>query len=196
MKKTLIAGAGVAALAMAALPFAGVMADDDKTVVDTITVTVSPTCTFDNGQSSSSADTGYSATVANGAEAAFNNSGAHKFNVTCNDNEGYSVTATPTNLVGTKPTGENVTKNNIPYTTSYIASGTAGMWSAVVTSSDAHTPTLTTPVPAIDAQSHVIVTDSGPTNGTTFTVTYSAYVGTETPADVYTGTMTYGLSEL
>ena len=191
MKKSLIAGAGVAALAMAAVPFAGVFAVDDTEVVDTITVTINATCSFDNGQSSSAADTAYTATVANGAEAAFNASGAHKFNVTCNNNDGYEVTATPTNLVG-----ETVSTNNIPYTTSYSASGTAGMWSAAVTSSDVTGSGLTSPVPAIDAQSHVIITEAGPTDGSSFTVTYSAYVGTETPADTYEGTMTYGLSAL
>lgn len=188
MKKLAIAGAS---LVLAAMPVLGVFAADDKEVVDTITVTVNATCSFDNGQSSSAADTAYTATVANGAEAAFNASGAHKFNVTCNNNDGYQVTATPTNLVG-----ETVSTNNIPYTTSYSASGTAGMWSATVTSDDVTGAGLVSPVPAIDAQSHVIITEAGPTDGSSFTVTYAAYVGTETPADVYEGTMTYGLSEL
>lgn len=190
MKKKMIA-AGAASLALAAMPVVGVFAVDDTDVVDTIIVTVDATCSFNAGQSSSAADTQYSATVPNGAEATFNNSGAHKFNVTCNDNDGYAVTATPTNLIGNA-----VSTNNIPYTTSYSASGTDGMWSATVTSSDVTGAGLVSPVPDIDAQSHVIITEDGPTENSSFTVTYAAYVGTETPADTYQGTMTYGLSAL
>ncbi|MBQ3413318.1 hypothetical protein IJH33_00465 [Candidatus Saccharibacteria bacterium] len=189
MKKAIIA-AGASAV-LAAMPVVGVFATDITSIEDTISVTISPTCSFNTNNSASASNTEFAATVTNGSEAAFNNSGAHVFNVTCNDNDGYSVTATPTNLVG-----EGVSTNNIPYTTSYSAAGTAGMWSAVVTSSDIAAAGLTTPVPAIDAESHVIATEDSATANSTFTVTYSVYVGTETPADTYTGTMTYGLSTL
>lgn len=187
MKKLAIAGAS---LALAAMPVLGVFADDVKNIQDTITVTVAPTCSFDtNSGAASASNESYSATVLNGAEAAFNDGGVHNFYVKCNDTEGYTVTATPTALTGQLPaTG---TKNSIPYTVSYNASGTAGMWSAAVASSDSHNPTVTTPVPAAGG---VIVTDNK-TDGTAFAVTYKAYVGTETPADTYTGTMTYVLAE-
>ena len=188
MKKLAIAGAS---LALAAMPIVGVFATDIKNVEDTITVTINPTCSFDTVGGASASDTAYSATVANGAEAAFNLSGQHAFHVTCNNNDGYEVTATPTNLVG-----ETVSTNNIPYTTSYAASGTAGMWTATVTSSDVAAAGLTSPIPGPSASSHVIVTEDGPTDGSAFTVTYAAYVGTETPADTYEGTMTYVLAEL
>ena len=190
MKKSIIAGASVMALAGVVAPVAGVFADDIKNIEDEIVVTVNATCSFDsNGGAATAADKDFAATVANGAEAAFNDGGVHNFYVKCNDTEGYTVSATPTALTGLLPaTG---TKNSIPYTTTYSASGTAGMWSATVASSDSHNPTVTTPVPAAGG---VIVTD-GTTAGTAFAVTYKAYVGTETPADTYTGTMTYVLAE-
>ena len=190
MKKLAIAGASVAALAGVVAPVAGVFADDIKNIEDTITVSIDPTCSFGtNSGAASASNESYSATVLNGAEAAFNDSGVHNFYVVCNDTEGYTVSATPTALTGLLPaTG---TKNSIPYTTTYSASGTAGMWTATVASSDSHNPTVVTPVPAAGG---VIVTD-GKTAGTAFAVTYKAYVGTETPADTYTGTMTYVLAE-
>lgn len=188
MKKLAIAGAS---LALAAMPVLGVFADGDiKNIQDTITVTVNATCSFDtNGGAASASNESYSATVLNGAEAAFNAGGVHNFYVKCNDTEGYTVSATPTALTGQLPaTG---TKNSIPYTATYSASGKAGMWTATAASSDTHAPTVVTPVPEAGG---VIVTD-GKTDGTAFAVTYKAYVGTETPADTYTGTMTYVLAE-
>lgn len=189
MKKKLIA-AGAASLAVAAMPVLGVFADDVKNIQDTITVTVEPTCSFDtNSGAASASDESYSATVLNGAEAAFTAGGVHNFFVKCNDTEGYTVSATPTALTGLLPaTGD---KNSIPYTTTYNASGKAGMWTATVASSDAHNPTVSTPVPQAGG---VIITD-GKTDGTAFAVTYKAFVGTETPADTYTGHMTYVLAE-
>lgn len=187
MKKLAIAGAS---LALAAMPVLGVFADDVQNITDNITVTVNPTCSFDNNSgAASAAGENYTATVLNGAEASFNAGGVHNFFVKCNDTEGYTVSATPSALTGELPvTG---TKNSIPYTTTYNATGTAGMWTATVASNDSHNPTVVTPVPAAGG---VIVTD-GKTNGTAFAVTYKAYVGTETPADTYTGTMTYLLAE-
>ena len=187
MKKSLIAGASALALGLAVIPAAGVFAADVTEITDTVKVTIDPTCSFNTTNSASASNTEFSATVLNGAEAAFNNSGAHKFNVTCNNNDGYTVTATPTNLIGTKPaTGD---KNNIPYTTSYSASGEDGMWTATIAGDEG--ATITSPVPAIDAASHIVVTEDGATANTTFTTTYKVYVGTETPADTYTGTMAY-----
>lgn len=194
MKKSIIAGASVLALAGAVMPMAGVFAanTDDKGITDTIKVTVDATCSFHSVEGeggASSADETYAATVLNGAEAAFNNGGVHNFLVKCNDTEGYTVSATPTALTGQLPsTGD---KNSIPYSASYSASGKAGMWTATAATSDSHAPTVTTPIPAAGG---VIVTD-GKTDGTAFAVTYKAYVGTETPADTYTGTMTYVLAE-
>lgn len=187
MKKSLIA-TSAAAVALAAMPMAGVFAADDTQVVDTIQVTVDSACTFNAEQSASMSDTTYSATVKNGAEASFNNSGAHKFNVMCNNNSGYNVTATATPL-----TGGTVSTNTIPYTASYVNSGANGDWSATVAAGTNNASAVTTG--AITSGS-VIVTQNAATASTDFTVTYKAYVGTTTPADTYTGTMTYDLAQL
>ena len=52
MKKTFIVGA--ASLAFAALPVVGAFASDPAAVVDTLTVTVDESCTFDHDGSSGS----------------------------------------------------------------------------------------------------------------------------------------------
>lgn len=185
MKKSLIA-AGAASVALAAMPVVGVFAVDDKQVVDTIELTVNATCSFNTNSSASSSDTEYAATVANGAEAAFGTA-THKFNVTCNDNEGWKVTATPTVLTGAAKS------NTLPFVTStnYSASGSTGMWSADI-ANGAGGATVT---PFGDTAT-IIATKAASTDNADFTVTYKAYVGTTTPADVYTGTMTYDLAEL
>lgn len=185
MKKLAIAGAS---LALAAMPVVGVFAADDLQVVDTIEITVGATCSFNANNSSSMSDTTYSATVANGAEAAFNNSGSHKFSVNCNDNDGWKVTATPTALAGTA-----VSTNTIPFVTStnYSASGATGMWSADIVAGTG-SPTVN----AFGSTATIVATKTAATDNADFTVTYKAYVGTTTPADTYTGTMTYDLAAL
>ena len=183
MKKLAIAGAS---LALAAMPVVGVFAVDDLQVVDTIQLTINSTCSFNTHSSASSTDTSYSASVLNGEEATFSPA-THKFNVSCNDNDGWKVTATPTALTGT------TVSTTIPFVASadYTNSGSTGMWSAdVVVGAGAATIT------PFGTSATVIATKTASTNDADFTVTYKAYVGTTTPADVYTGTMTYDLAQL
>lgn len=56
MKKSLIAGAGVSALAFAALPFAGVFAATSGSFTDTLTVGVAGGCTLENSTQSEAGD--------------------------------------------------------------------------------------------------------------------------------------------
>lgn len=56
MKKSLIAGAGVSALAFAALPFAGVFAATSSSFTDTLTVGVASGCTLENSTQSAQGD--------------------------------------------------------------------------------------------------------------------------------------------
>lgn len=156
-------------------------------VVDTIVITVNATCSFNTNNSASSSDTQYAATVANGAEADFGTA-THKFNVTCNNNGGWKVTATPTAL-----TGNTVSTNTLPFvtSTSYQASGASGKWSADIANGAGGAT-----VSAFGDTATVVATKTSSTANADFTVTYKAYVGTETPADAYEGTMTYVLDTL
>lgn len=188
MKKLAIAGAS---LALAAMPVVGVLADDDLQVVDTIQITVGATCSFNTNNSSSMSDTTYSATVENGAEASFNNSGTHKFNVSCNDSDGWTVTATPTALAGTAASGNASIPFVLASTYGTTPSGTDGKWTATIVAGTG-SPTVN----AFGTNATVVATKTASTDNADFTVTYKAYVGTATPADTYTGTMTYVLGQL
>lgn len=203
MKKKLIA-AGAASLAVAAMPVVGVFADGDITsVTDTLEITVNATCTFNTDDSAVASDTTYSATVANGAVASLSNGSAHKFNVFCNDTDGWNVTAgAPSNL--TPPAAHTTNGHAITYQDTAIptaASGTKeGAWTATVsgsfTSAELSGINTVSNVNYIDDEGGIIATETSSTDASTFTVTYAAYVGTETAADVYTGTIGYTLAAL
>lgn len=196
MKKKLIA-AGAASLAVAAMPIVGVFADDDRSITDTLSITVNATCTFDAEHGGSATDTTYSATVLNGAQAAFNASGVHTFDVFCNDNEGWTVTATaPVPLAASGV----ATSHNITYAAAALPStGAEGTWNAIVSGTGvAGGNTGITAGTGGDSNLYiatdggVIATEDHSTDGSTFTVTYGAYVGTQTPAGTYTATSTTG----
>ena len=195
MKKALIAGAASAVLA--AMPVVGVFATDITSITDTVQLTVEATCTFNTENSGNASATTYSATVANGAQASLSNGSAHTFNVFCNDNDGWKVTAgAPANLAGT---GTNA--HVITYQASALPStGTEGAWVATVSgtgvSAELSGITTASAVNYISTDGGIIATETSSTDGSTFTVTYGAYVGTETAADTYTGTVQYTLAAL
>ncbi len=90
-------------------------------------------------------------------------------------------------------TGGTNTSNTIPFvaSTSYVTSGTAGNWSADIANGSGSAT-----IAAFGDTATIIAQKASATANADFTVTYKAYVGTETPADTYTGTMTYALSTL
>ncbi len=91
MKKVLIAGAGVAALGLAAMPMLGAFAD----VIDTVQITISSSCGV-NSDTESTPGTGqtFTATMTNSDthEWAADGTGGELY-VTCNDASGWNVTA-------------------------------------------------------------------------------------------------------
>ena len=196
MKKLAIAGSAVA---LAAMPVVGVFATDITSVTDTIQLTVEATCTFNTENSGNASDTTYSATVANGAIASLSGGSAHTFNVFCNDNDGWKVTAgAPNNLAGT---GTNA--HVISYQASALpaaGAATEGAWIATVSgtgvSAELAGITTVSNVNYIATAGGIIATEAASTDGSSFTVTYGAYVGTETAADTYTGTIAYTLAAL
>lgn len=202
MKKLAIAGAS---LALAAMPVAGVFAaaGDITGITDTLQLTVEATCTFNTAGSAVATDTTYSATVANGAVATLSNGSAHKFNVVCNDTDGWKVTAGAPNDL-TPPAASATNNHIISYQPSAIpaaGSGTKeGAWTATVSgdfvSAELGGITTASNVNYIKDEGGIIAQETASTDASSFTVTYGAYVGTETAADTYTGTIGYTLSAL
>ena len=125
--KARIAPAGVAAvLGMAGMGLVsnGVVVADTTSVTDTISVTVQPSCTFNSVE-----DKTYIGSAANGTEVEnFNDSGVHEFNLFCNDNNGFVVTATPYDLEATG------ISDVIAYTDNYTHTGVNSMWTAAIAS--------------------------------------------------------------
>ena len=185
MKKSLIA-AGAASVALAAMPVLGVFAIETDTVTDTINVTVSPSCTFSQGGD----DATYSVTGTNasGVVNPVNNStNVHTFTVFCNKNAGYKVSATATAL-----NQSPAITANFAYAATLPSSGTTGAWHATIATDD--TSLTAAQLPAGGAATDVITkAGASDADGEDFTATYTAYIGTATPAGTYSGTIEYTL---
>ena len=189
MKKSLIAGASVMALAGAVMPMAGVFADADiRTAQDTINVTVSASCTFKAG----GVNTEYSATGTNtsGQVNPINASSSsdHNFTVFCNNNSGYNVKAVASALTN----ASIAAADHFAYKATLPSSGTTGAWHASFSGTGT---TSEGQLPDGGAETTIInrVEASG-ADGEEFKATYSAYIGTESPAATYTGTIGYTLA--
>ncbi|MBQ3445188.1 hypothetical protein IJH23_00065 [Candidatus Saccharibacteria bacterium] len=199
MKKMLIA-TGVASLAVAAMPVVGVFAADVTGSTDTLEIKVNPTCSFTTGnQGETTESQTFTDTVLNGKKAAFkvggNAKATHKFNVVCNDNDGWKVTAAGQDLAPV--TAGNNHKITMVAGAVYAAdSGQAeGQWSGALSGTGVIAGGYI-PLPTQEIAAPIIATESASTDSSAFTVTYDAYVGTETAADTYRGTVTYSLSTL
>ncbi|MBO7131927.1 hypothetical protein J6V85_01515 [Candidatus Saccharibacteria bacterium] len=196
--KKILAGAG--AVALAALPMAGVFAQD-LNVTDTLQITVNSACTITEGSTTDgldNKDTTYAATVANGAEADFSSThtGTHAFHVNCNSQGGWSFSATPQNLTGYVAANDSTTNgDNINFVASgsYEASGATGMWTAEITAPSGIT--VTQPSTAGTANTVINATNAQAAN-VEITSEYHAYVGTQTTAGYYEGTIAYTLAAL
>ena len=184
MKKSIIAGAGVAALAMAALPFAGVFAE--TTIQDHITVTVNSSCQLDITPSTAGGSTanewygsgnaGSLVTPAAGTKSDPGSGTATSVVVKCNDAKGYKISAafTPLQLNGV------TSAQDIAYSATTEAAPNSQTWTAYANSL-AITPGAT----ALDGQS--TMTDS-------YAFSYKVGLGANQAAGDYTGTATYTLS--
>ena len=201
MKKSIIA-AGAASAVLAAMPIAGVFAVD---FTDTLNLTIDNVCTFtrqtvahtdgvgawgNDGKeetTNDAADTLY-ATVTNGTvyDGETGNSGvlgSSAFNVTCNNNKGYSVAVNASALTAT---GVSTTDFAWPY----AAGGT------LTTNTDASSWTISSNGEGAAMNTGTVATKGAPTNGTNFTVTYKAFVDSTQPAGTYTATAEYTMTQL
>ena len=176
-----VAGLGMAGVGLALSGVARAATTDVRSSTDTLNVNVQLSCTFNSVENKT-----YTGSANNGAEVGnFNDSGAHEFNFSCNDKDGYTVSATPYDLEATG------IEDVIAYTDSYAPSGANGMWTAAISSNTAGV--TVTPVVPVGGGTIISASSNTAAGGTTFTATYSAYVGTEMPAGTYSGTIVYTL---
>ena len=182
MKKSLIAGAGIAALGFAVVPFAGVFAADPTvSITDTVKVTVNEACTFSAGGASLTP----SATIDAGSETTFDDA-KHEFTIKCNS-KSYAVTATASDLTY-QTTGDETAPtahNKFSYTNSYTNGGVDGAWTTTLTGGDTGAAIKT-------ASSTIKSGDATVSDG--FSVAYKAYAGTEQTKGTYQGTVVYTLT--
>ena len=195
MKKSLIAGAGVAALGMAVLPLAGAFAD----VIDTVQITISSACGV-NSDTESTPGTGqtFTATMTNSDthEWAADGTGGERY-VTCNDASGWNVTAQgySNDTAGTTtmvPTGSGTA---IP--TGTTLDGTASNWAFKV--ADSNTGATIVSAYSSYAQVPATATRVAYKSGTAVSqgLIYTGYkVSTSATqqADTYTGKVKYVVS--
>ena len=187
MKKKIIVGAGVAALAAVALPFAGVFADS-TTVNDAITVNVTGACIFteispaaatsvDGNPHYGSGAPGALVSISAGTESTSGTATSVK--VYCNSATGYKISTSFSSLTG--PTGSTP----ITYSSSPVASGGTGTWTAY---SKLGTSGALTPINATNG-----ITGNSTTTDV-YTFSYEAGLDVNQAAGNYTGTATYTLA--
>ena len=191
MKKSLIAGAGVAAFAFAAFPFALASATQ-QSVKDNLNVTISETCSLTRvGQAAAtgavitasqwSGATGstegtYTVTMIAGKAAQI---GTSTLTTICNDTTaGYSVSAAFTGLA------DNAS-HTIAYDGSAAATDGASRWNITNNGSL---------VTASEGTGVIYANTKVPTSGTTNTIVYNVSTSTDQAAGAYEGSATYTLT--
>ena len=202
MKKSLIAGAGVSALAFAALPFAGVLAASPTSFTDHLSVVVEGGCTIETsatGTDGSYQDRNLGATIPAGTWAILND-GAQTptqgatMTVSCNGTDAtknWQVTITP-------PTSGNLTATG---TSDFIAPGLAesGSSSVWAIQSNAAGGTFNsnnweTYAAAPSSETVFLKGSLASGNSGTFKPTYKVYVAPDLDPGTYTGDVIYSVS--
>ncbi|MBR3248738.1 hypothetical protein IKF89_01775 [Candidatus Saccharibacteria bacterium] len=182
MKKSLIAGAGVAALAMAAVPFGFASATDITEVTDTLTINIEASCTFDAGTHA------YTKTMtANQLDSSF---GQTVLTVTCNNAKGYTVGSQMNTLTGPAKAGSG--NEEITYSATDLSAAGVGKYSAGYSNVINGGTATTGQVP----QSGTLMTSNTmtPAAGDTSTITYKVSTTTNQAAGQYQGTAVYTLT--
>ena len=183
----IIAGAGVAALAIAAIPAVGSFANDPTTDID-YKVTIEPTLTLkvndvDVTDASYVAPTDQAYTLLNGA--AGDSSKSVKFTAITNNVTGYTLNALDADaaLVGQG----NISSKSIAYGTP--AAGDTSAWNLSVSGTALGEAALRAGTAVVATQATATATE-----GVDTTVVYNASVSKAQEAGTYKGTVTYTLS--
>ena len=207
MRKSIIAGAGVAALGFAAMPILGAFAMTSS-VTDEITVTIPSSCAIVSSTSSGAIGDGstttntYTAQMQNrqlksdiGATGSAS-AGSNKLSVTCNDSSATS-TWKLTAVGGNGTTASTVLKaagSGTDMVTGTATSGDTSNWAMKITPAtgvtiqNGYDSFKAVPgTPAVIAEGTGSVSDA-------FTMTYQVWVSATQEADSYTGRVTYTLT--
>ena len=197
MKKSLIAGAGVSALAFAALPFAGVFAATSGSFTDTLTVGVEGGCTLENSTQSAAgdytaSDRDFTADIAAGNVGYLNATDA----TTPSTTEGI-VTVTCNTDDSTKTWTISVDVTDLTNGTQTITGGTdtSGATSAWAIKSNASGTTAANPFANYAAAADTAIFLSATANNTvTFNPSYQVYVAPTQAPGTYEGSATYEIT--
>ena len=184
MKKSILAVAGLAAVAGVVAPVAGAFAVDTLSVKDLLTVTVQSSCTYDSivPVAATGAGNEYSATLAPNATADLAATTATSLKVTCNDPDGYTITPSFTGL--THQGATTAASHDIAYDGTAVSAGSQ-TWNALYSKNSAGAVIFAASGTAIEGAS--TMTD-------TYSFSYKVGTGVNQAADTYTGTATYTLA--
>lgn len=195
MKKSLIA-AGVASLAVAAMPIAGIFAADGTlSQTDTVKVTVDSNCSL---ATSNTGGADYAATITNGS---YNDAiTGSTFTITCNDTGGWKLNAigagTATGDVTKMDASTNVDSDDIA--TGTTLDGSVSNWAFKVAKGgdDVANITITegyTNFSAVPSSATKIAQGTSTAGKSTVAATYGVGISSTQSAGNYTGKMTYTL---
>ena len=208
MKKSLIATAGVAAFAVAAVPMAA-FADDTRTVTDTLNVSIADTCTVStstygtgatgNQWGTQTGEAGTDAAISNTWTLAIANnatatSPAHTIAIMCNKTSGWTLKAQ--NAAALSTNDSRNPQDTIAYNTS-AAQGTEGYY---VNVTDAVDGTISTDnvtsgkMKDLSSAANTIFSKEGSTATASVNVSYTVGTSTTTEAGTYTGNVVYTLA--
>ncbi len=188
MKKSMIA-AGAASLALAAMPVLGVLADTTE-VTDKLTLTVTPSCTYDSitpAAAGTATGNSYSASTTANALVSFTAAGSPatptSLTVKCNDPDGYSITPTFTGLdLDGTPGAQSL---------AYGSNATAGSqtWTAYYSKNGGAATAFTA-----SGSGAAVLADPNPSLNDTWAFSYKAGTGVNQAAGTYTGQAVYNLA--
>ena len=210
MKKRLVAGAGVAALGLAAMPIIGVFAETKNTFTDTVVVNVSKSCTFEMNDGATptpnaidTADRTFTGSASAGQKITLggaSNTGASSVanvSITCNtdatNNETWSITAKGGQTAG----NENkmlAAGSGTAINTGTAETGATSNWMFRVASTGTVTPGYTAWSAIPGATGVKIVEGAVSTSQFSFTPEYQIYIGTAQESDTYTGKVVYTIT--
>lgn len=205
MKKSLIAGAGAAAFAFAALPLAGGAFAGNSTMTDTINVTIDPACTIVNDNTDTehgSVDTENTYTVKMkngqvktdiGTSDAQGDDPDNTISVSCNVPSGGSGSTAWTLTAAGKDSSTALSNGSTTIPAGTATSGSTSAWAYKVTSSDENVN-----FGQFDSTAyHSLATDTNIATGTgsaSFTMLYQVYVSATQDSGNYTGGIVYTLA--
>ena len=219
MKKSLIAGAGAAAFAFAALPFAGVFAAT-STVTDEIVVNIPQSCAITTSNTDSTEGIGdgaatenqYSASMQNGqlksdiggTDSETGKTNANVISVACNTPTGgtaptWRLTAQGGDFSGAEgafvaSTVMDAAGNGTDIATGTGTTGETSNWAMKVTGGTGVTiQNGYDDFSAVPGTVATIAEGQGSVSAA-FTTLYQVYIGTSQEADTYTGHVTYTLT--